>query len=164
MEKSKRMGMLTKWLRAGLVFSALTVAVVWFAGGSNEEFVDLQSASTGWGNESLQTMQAGLRTASPIALANACGMGLSSCFKCHNGKRAAAPGMDSAKSPWHVNHKTVNNSCVGCHQGNPRLMKEDLAHAGMLKAPKGGSDACGSCHKGDLAKVEAAYKSVGGSK
>lgn len=164
MEKSKAMGMLAKWLRTGMVFSVLAIAVVWLAGGPNEESGNLRSTNPGWGNESVQSLQSGLRSVSPIALANACGMGLSSCFKCHNGKRAGAPGMDAVKSPWHVNHKTVNNSCVGCHQGNPRLMKEDLAHAGMLKAPKGGNEACGSCHKSDLTKVEAVYKSVGGGK
>jgi hypothetical protein len=123
------------------------------------------TVAAGWGSESLVELQSGLGKLSPIALANACGMGASSCFKCHNGKRAGAPNMDAAKAPWHTHHNKVNNSCVGCHKGNPRLMKEDLAHAGMLKSPRGGADACGGCHKADLAKVEAMYKSVtGGSK
>ncbi len=77
-------------------------------------------------------MQTGLEKISPIALANACGMGASSCFKCHNGTRAAAPKSDKATDPWHPDHKTVNDSCVGCHNGNARLMKEEMAHAKML--------------------------------
>ena len=153
-----------KWLRAAVAVIAATVAVVWLAGGERGDFGSARTSSDAWGNESLQSLRAGLRQVSPIALANACGMGASSCFKCHNGNRAAAASMDPAKAPWHVNHKTVNNSCAGCHLGNPRLMKAELAHAGMLKAPKGGNEACGTCHKSDLAKVEATYKSVGGGK
>lgn len=147
-----------KWLRAGAVFSVFALTLAWLGSGPSNAPADTQVAHAGWGGESLNVMRDGLQRISPVALANACGMGASSCFKCHNGKRAAAPGMDAAKSPWHVHHKTVNNSCVGCHKGNPRLMKEDMAHAGMLKAPKGGAEACGSCHKSDLAKVEAKYK------
>jgi hypothetical protein len=37
-----------------------------------------------------------------------------------------------------------------------------MAHNAMLKAPRGGADACGDCHKSDLGKVEAAYKAVSG--
>lgn len=162
MRSGNKVGVLGKWLRFGVAFSVLAVCVAWLAGGSPEKAPEVRSASSGWGAESLSTLQDGLEKISPIALANACGMGASSCFKCHNGKRAAAPSMDPAKSPWHVHHKTVNNSCVGCHKGNPRLMKEDMAHAGMVKSPRGGNESCGSCHKSDLAKVEAMYKSVGG--
>jgi hypothetical protein len=163
MTKSNSKNWIEKWVRAGVVFTALTVAVVWLAGEGRRD-ADQAAAISGWGSESVQTLQDGLRDISPIALANACGMGASSCFKCHNGKRAGLASMDPAKSPWHVNHKTVNNSCVGCHQGNPRLMKEDLAHAGMIKAPRSGNETCGSCHKSDQAKVETAYKSIGGGK
>ncbi len=158
-----------KWparlIRGGVLAALLTLGAAWVADGLKSAPDETQVAAQGWGAETIADLQTGLRQFSPIALANACGMGASSCFKCHNGKRAAAPGMDAAKSPWHVNHNKVNNSCVGCHKGNPRLMKEDLAHAGMLKGPKGGKEACGSCHTSDLAKVEAMYKSVtGGSK
>jgi len=144
-------------LRAGLAFSLLAVGVAWLAGDGQGQ-PEARVAAAGWGAESLATVREGLGKVSPIALANACGMGASSCFKCHNGKRAALPNMDPAKAPWHVEHKSVNGSCVGCHKGNPRLMKEEMAHAGMLKAPRGGTEACGNCHKSDLAKVEAKYK------
>lgn len=147
-----------KWLRAGVVFSLFALALAWLGYTPSHDPASQGVAHTGWGSESINVVRDGLRQVSPIALANACGMGASSCFKCHNGKRAAAANMDAAKSPWHVQHKTVNNSCVGCHKGNPRLMKEDMAHAGMVKSPKQGAETCGSCHKSDLAKVEAKYK------
>lgn len=153
-----------RFWRGGMLVAAAMLGFALFTGG--ETVAERQSvAASGWGAESLVELRADLGKISPIALANACGMGASSCFKCHNGTRAGAPKMDPAKSPWHVDHKKVNNSCVGCHKGNPRLMKEELAHAGLLKGPRGGAEACGGCHKADLAKVEATYKSVtGGSK
>jgi len=154
--------MLGKWLRAGMMFSLLATGIAFFATDATINTESASSGETAWGAESLMDIQEGLSKISPIALANACGMGASSCFKCHNGKRATAPNMDPAKAPWHVQHKKVNNSCVGCHKGNPRLMKEDLAHAGMLKAPRSGAESCGSCHKSDQAKVEATYQSVTG--
>ncbi len=165
MKQRNRRGFMGKWVRAGMAFAVVAGAVALLAG-SGPESEPVQTAGTGgWGTESLMEVRDGLSQFSPIALANACGMGASSCFKCHNGKRAAAPTMDAAKAPWHADHKKVNNSCVGCHKGNPRLMKEAMAHSGMLKAPREGAEACGSCHKSDLAKVEAKYKSVtGGSK
>lgn len=152
-----------RWLgfvRTGLVFSFLAVCASWLAlsGGQPTEVTPV--AGNGWGSESLASLQDGLNKVSPIGLANACGMGASSCFKCHDGRRAKAATMDPAKAPWHVQHSKVNGSCVGCHKGNPRLMKEDLAHAGMLKGPRSGADTCGTCHKADQAKVEAVYKSV----
>lgn len=151
---------LGKWLRAAAVFSILTASVAWIATGESDGQVPV--ADAGWGSEALVEVRAGLERISPIALANACGMGASSCFKCHNGKRAAAPNMDPAKAPWHAQHKKVNNSCIGCHKGNPRLMKAEMAHAGMLKGPRGGADACGNCHKSELGKLEAVYQSIGG--
>ena len=151
-----------KWLRAGMVFSILTLGVALLATGGKPSDGANTAESPAWGSESLAELRGGLDRISPIALANACGMGASSCFKCHNGKRAGAPNMDPAKAPWHVQHKKVNNSCVGCHKGNPRLMKEDMAHAGMLKGPRAGAEACGNCHTSDLAKFEAAYQSVTG--
>lgn len=165
MRNGNKVGVLGGWLRAGLVFSLCAVCLSWLADGHRDSGMAEPTAESGWGSESLVALRDGLEQVSPIALANACGMGASSCFKCHNGKRAGAPVMDAAKAPWHVHHKAVNNSCVGCHKGNPRLMKEEMAHAGMLKSPRGGAEACGNCHKSDLAKVEAMYKSVtGGSK
>lgn len=125
---------------------------------SNEEELSAPT-STAWGSESLKTIRNGLQEISPIALANACGLGASSCFKCHNGQRAAAPNMDDAKSPWHAQHKKANNSCVGCHKGNPRIMVKEMSHNGLLKSAREG-EICSNCHKADLAKVESAYKTA----
>ncbi|MDO9226066.1 MAG: cytochrome c3 family protein [Pseudomonadota bacterium] len=162
MKIGNKASLIGKWLRAGMVFSILAVGVALFAAGGKSIEGTTTAQSQAWGSESLADLRSGLDMISPIALANACGMGASSCFKCHNGKRASAPNMDAAKAPWHAQHKKVNNSCVGCHKGNPRLMKEDMAHAGMLKGPRAGADACGDCHKSDLAKLEAVYQSVTG--
>lgn len=100
----------------------------------------------GWGSAAISTLQGNLHQLSPIRLANACGLGASSCFKCHNGKRAGAP----TSQPWHDDHAHVNNSCGGCHGGNPRLMKEGIAHRGMvgdsLSQPE---KFCFKCHAGD---------------
>lgn len=80
-----------------------------------------------------------------IRPANACGLGASSCFKCHNGRRAAAPGDDL----WHRQHASVNHSCVGCHGGNPRLMREKMAHRGLRPDPRTtAQQSCASCHQG----------------
>ena len=88
----------------------------------------------------------------------ACGLGASSCFKCHNGKRAGAPKSDASSAPWHAQHAKVNNSCVGCHRGNPRVMKDDVAHAKMVAKPRDdGAGTCAGCHSADLAKVKTAY-------
>jgi hypothetical protein len=143
-----------------VIFTFLGLVVALLAGNGKTGAPEAPQAATGWGSESIAVLQSGLSKVSPISLANACGMGASSCFKCHNGKRAGAPNMDETKAPWHTHHKKVNNSCVGCHKGNPRIMKEDMAHAQMSKSPKGGAESCGGCHKGDLAKVEEAYKSI----
>jgi hypothetical protein len=165
MAQASKGGWMSKWWRGGVVFSVVMLGIAVLAGNDSTQDSQGAASNAGWGAESLVELQSGLDKISPIALANACGMGASSCFKCHNGKRAGAPKMDPAKSPWHVDHKKVNNSCVGCHKGNSRMMKEELAHAGLLKGPRGGAEACGGCHKADLAKVEATYKSVtGGSK
>ncbi len=112
--------------------------------------------AAGWGAEAVADLRDALRAVSPIAEANACGMGASSCFKCHNGTRAAAP----STAKWHTDHKSVDNSCVGCHKGNARLIKKELAHTAMVKDPRPQVDAlCGACHKsGDAAKLAATYK------
>ncbi|KAF7597737.1 MAG: hypothetical protein CGU28_16940 [Candidatus Dactylopiibacterium carminicum] len=96
-----------------------------------------------WGSEAIVAFTENARSISPIALANACGLGASSCFKCHNGARAEAPGSD----PWHVQHKQVNFSCVGCHGGNSRLLKKEIAHTGLVANPANGpAQACAACH------------------
>lgn len=123
-----------------------------------------ESAASGWGSEATAAVAEGVSKLSPIPLANACGMGASSCFKCHDGKRAPQPSLDKAKSPWHVQHTKVNNSCIGCHSGNPRIMKEDMAHKGLVAKPFGGAQSCASCHTADLNKVQDAYKPLSGVK
>ena len=106
-------------------------------------------AHHGWGDEFLANVHEHVMAGLPISVANACGLGASSCFRCHNGKRAEEPGMDPDKDPWHVQHKTVNNSCAGCHQGNPRLMKQDIAHAGLIGDPRQQpATSCFTCHTG----------------
>ena len=103
----------------------------------------------GWGNEALKAIHANVASYSPIRLANACGLGASSCFKCHNGSRAKAPASDPKTAPWHVQHETVNYSCAGCHAGNPRLMKKALAHTRLIKDPRTKPEqACFKCHEG----------------
>ncbi|MCW8853997.1 MAG: hypothetical protein OQK76_10970 [Gammaproteobacteria bacterium] len=116
----------------------------------NDVVMEQQDTQNGWGSEVISQLYDGISRVSPIPLANACGLGASSCFKCHNGKRAGAANMDSEKAPWHSQHAKVNNSCAGCHQGNPRLMKESMAHRRMLSDPRSNlQEACSTCHAGD---------------
>lgn len=110
----------------------------------------LQDDESGWGSSALASLQGNLQQLSPIRLANACGLGASSCFKCHNGKRAGAP----TSQPWHGDHSRVNNSCAGCHDGNPRLMKEGIAHRGMVADSLSQPEKfCFGCHTGDDGKT-----------
>lgn len=113
-----------------------------------------------WGSESTHVM-AHLGHVQLISLANACGLGASSCFKCHNGKRAEAP----STSAWHGDHAKVNNSCVGCHGGNPRLLKEKIAHSGLIAKPVSSPEkSCADCHAGaDVTALAGKYHAeVGG--
>lgn len=99
-----------------------------------------------WSSEVLAEIHAGIVTSAPIRPANACGLGASSCFKCHNGKRAAKPG----DKPWHTQHEKVNHSCAGCHKGNERLMIQSMAHKKLIKDPRAQSqETCQVCHAGD---------------
>ncbi|MEK8089842.1 hypothetical protein [Thermithiobacillus plumbiphilus] len=123
-----------------------------------------ERVASSWGGEATAAVAEGVSKLSPIPLANACGMGASSCFKCHDGKRAPQPGFDRVKSPWHAQHAKVNNSCVGCHSGNPRIMKQDLAHKALVAKPFGGAQSCASCHTSDLNKVLGVYKPLSGVK
>ncbi|MCO6411301.1 MAG: hypothetical protein J5I92_01025 [Thiogranum sp.] len=157
---------ITRQLRLLAVFATVTVlgGTGWsyLTGGADDE--TLIAETPAWGDETLAGIHGHLLAGLPIRVANACGLGASSCFRCHNGKRAAAPGTDSATDPWHVQHKTVNNSCAGCHQGNPRLMKEDIAHKGMLADPRTSpGEACFGCHTSDDAQslVDAYQKLTG---
>lgn len=125
------------------------------------------AARPDWGSEVLSVAREQAFELAPFAVANACGIGASSCFKCHNGTRAAAPKMDKTASPWHPDHKTVNDSCVGCHSGNARLIKKEIAHANLIKDPRAKAEQCANCHKsGDSAALLKSYQTVaaGGKK
>lgn len=154
-------GLFRKIWRGGVLLSVLGLSMVLLSGlvGKSAD-EQARQAANGWGGEA--ALAEGTSHLSLISLANACGLGASSCFKCHNGKRATAPNMDPKKAPWHAQHRKVNNSCVGCHKGNPRIMKEDMAHSKMIAKPRDNSaDSCASCHTGDLAKVQGAYHTAG---
>ncbi len=148
------------------VLSVLAIGMVLLAGlgGAPRDEADARAAA-GWGAEAVSALTEGASKVSPIPLANACGLGASSCFKCHNGTRAKAPDMDAKKSPWHVQHSKVNNSCAGCHKGNPRVMKEDIAHTKMVARPRDdAAGSCAGCHASDLSKVQGAYAATAGAK
>ncbi len=115
-----------------------------------------------WGDEVLTDLSGRVVAALPVRVANACGLGASSCFRCHNGKRAPAPGEDTARQPWHADHKKVNNSCGGCHQGNPRLMKQSIAHKGLIANPVADpGEACVGCHStGDAQGMVDTYRKL----
>ena len=120
-----------------------------------------------WGSEVLAAAREQAFDLVPFSVANACGIGASSCFKCHNGTRAAAPKADKTASPWHPDHKTVNDSCVGCHAGNARLIKKEIAHAQLISDPRGAPERCAGCHKsGDSAALLKTYQAIaaGGKK
>ncbi len=158
---------LTRRLRGLLRRAASAVAllvlgaVLWTVGPDRRGPAGADPDAT-WGQEALQsTSDAATESLAdwlPMAPANACGLGASSCFKCHNGKRAGAPKSDPGSAPWHAQHAKVNNSCVGCHRGNPRVMKDDVAHAKMIAKPRDdAAGTCAGCHTADLAKVKTAY-------
>lgn len=159
-------GLLRKFLRGGALLSVLGLGLVLLSGLAGKSGGDVErQAAKGWGGEAVVAISEGASQLSPIKLANACGLGASSCFKCHNGKRAGLPNMDQKKAPWHAQHGKVNNSCVGCHKGNARIMKEDMAHAKMIAKPfDNKTDSCASCHTSDLAKVQGAYQATAGAK
>ncbi len=160
-------------LYGGLVLSVAVTALVWslfnasFTGAPSQplatgagERANAPAAleNAGWGREALVVGEDEPRW-SPISVANACGLGASSCFKCHNGTRASAPRMDKGTAPWHVDHKAVNYSCAGCHHGNPRLLKKELAHSEMVVDPRVKLEtSCGTCHKSeDLSQLAKSY-------
>ncbi len=149
--------------RVATTLALLALGVVLWAVQFDRRDVDTRSTAAGWGAESIDAATTDPLDWLPMTPANACGLGASSCFKCHNGKRAGAPTSDPVKAPWHLNHAKVNNSCVGCHKGNPRVTKEEVAHAKMVPKPRDNSaESCATCHTSDLAKVQAAYANVGG--
>ncbi len=152
--------------RVTIVIGVLTVtAVAWSVivthttvdkvGGIPGTESNLAAGETGWGSETLNATESW----SLIQSANACGLGASSCFKCHNGRRAKKWSEDPVTAPWHPNHKKVNFSCAGCHKGNPRLLKKSLAHRKLIANPRTTpSESCAKCHKGqDTAKLLKPY-------
>lgn len=157
LRKYKR-GMIAVTVLAFL-FSASTDAWLSLVAGQQSTITPASSADSGWGREAIGHVQEYVAAISPIANANACGMGASSCFKCHNGIRAIAPKMDAKTAPWHVNHESVNGDCVGCHKGNERLIKKELAHTGLIKDPRTRvADTCDTCHKsGNSAELNKRY-------
>ena len=159
-------GWLGKVLRGGALLSVFGLGLVVLSGLSDKSAQQADAlAAKGWGGEAAVALSEKATLLSPIKLANACGLGASSCFKCHNGKRAAKPNTDAQKAPWHAQHAKVNNSCVGCHKGNSRIMKEDMAHAKMVAKPVDNkTESCGGCHTSDLAKVQNAYQAAAGAK
>lgn len=146
--------MLNKFFRNSAIalaaFFALSVVIF--------NVLDTQQAEQGWGSEVLAEASETLQKVSPIALANACGLGASSCFRCHNGKRAEAPNKDEAEAPWHVDHDKVNYSCAGCHKGNPRILKQAIAHKNLIANPVANPDeTCASCHGEDAKAKQKIY-------
>jgi len=143
---------------AGILAAAvLTSAAVGLRATPAPEAMD--DSQAGWGAEALAPVARLAFESMPVPVANACGIGASSCFKCHNGTRAPAPKTDKATSPWHPHHKTVNDSCVGCHAGNARIIKKEIAHTGLVKDPRTAADSCGRCHKaGNTADLVKAYR------
>ncbi|HKJ89096.1 MAG TPA: hypothetical protein VKA48_11390 [Gammaproteobacteria bacterium] len=123
-----------------------------------------EQSHQGWSSEVLASIHHGILEHAPIRVANACGIGATSCFKCHNkGRRGPAPAMDAKTDPWHPDHSEVNHDCDGCHQGNPRLMVKGIAHRDMFADPrKHPQKACASCHAGaKVSKLLSKYKNVG---
>lgn len=142
-----------------VLFSASTVAWLSLVGEPQSQIAPVGSTGSGWGQEAIGGLQEYAAVLSPIASANACGMGASSCFKCHNGTRAAAPKMDAKTAPWHWDHKSVNGDCVGCHKGNERLIKKELAHTELIKDPRVKVATCDACHKsGNTAELNKRYQ------
>lgn len=112
-----------------------------------------QEQVNGWGSESLAEVHKKAGVFSLIGVANACGLGASSCFKCHNGSRADKPESDPEKAPWHAQHAKVNHSCAGCHNGNERIIRKSMAHRKLIANPVSAPEqSCASCHSGGETK------------
>lgn len=153
-----------RWLIAAtmltVLFSGSTAAWLSLVSEQQSYMSAASGEDSGWGHEAVVDLREYAAALSPIASANACGMGASSCFKCHNGARAEAPKMDAKVDPWHVNHKSVNGSCAGCHKGQQRLIKKELAHEGLIKDPRMKvAETCDACHKtGNSAELNKRYQ------
>ena len=152
--KQKRTSMWTKLgMAVGSValVAAAVVAGSWASGpsGTAQEVAANDKPAGGWGGDMLAAFHNGVIEHAGVEIANACGLGATSCFKCHNkGRRGPEPSMDEAKSPWHPQHMDVNHSCDGCHNGNPRLMVKGMAHRDMVSDPRTKPDkTCATCHE-----------------
>lgn len=139
----KKLGHRLKW---GVSVGVLTVAIatVWSMIAIDATTYDPEYTEYhGWGADTLSKIHEGIVMTAPINLANACGLGASSCFKCHSGKRAEKP----SDNLWHSQHAKVNHSCKGCHAGNDRLMRKGMAHRDLITDPRRESGkTCASCH------------------
>lgn len=141
------------------VFSAffLVSVVLHNVGGWLKDYEEqsVVAEADAWGAEAISGVGETLQAMAPIPLANACGLGASSCFRCHNDRRAAAPSKGE-DAPWHVDHDKVNYSCAGCHNGNPRILKKEIAHQNLIANSVAQPQAtCASCHGADSdAKVK----------
>jgi len=143
---SNRLGKWKNFLfKAGLPLLLVPVlGVVWasYAGYVSDNGTPVADDGS-WSSAVLENVHEKIVAHSPIPVANACGLGASSCFKCHSGKRADKP---STKS-WHEQHASVNHSCVGCHKGNERLMLKNMAHKDLIGNPRVKTEeTCMSCH------------------
>ena len=164
-KRTKRplMGRLLGTFKVGGTVAALSLAAVlgWSTfslegGGPAAEQTAAKGDHSGWGSEVLESIHeqavapADLIAQGLIRPANACGLGASSCFRCHDGGRAQAPPEDPETAPWHIDHAPVNDSCVGCHQGNDRLMRQQMAHRDLVANPlEAPGQSCASCHSAD---------------
>ena len=117
-----------------------------------------ETPHAGWGHEVLTPAPSPSASWSLIGIANACGLGASSCVRCHNGERAAAAPAGDSTGPWHRDHAKVPYSCVGCHQGNPRVLRQDVAHHRLVADPLAGAPQCSDCHRAaELPALAARY-------
>ena len=120
--KSKKNWLKNRLFKAGMPLLVIPlVALVWACYAAYVTDNGLPIADDGsWSSEVLAEIHEKVVVTSPIPVANACGLGASSCFKCHNGKRAALPSTEA----WHEQHAKVNHSCVGCHPGRPHCQPD----------------------------------------
>jgi len=150
---------------AGLALVVTAVAAGAWVGGGSTDRPELAhkngNGAQGWGTQVLASFHNQVMARAPVQVANACGLGATSCFKCHNkGRRGPEPDMDSAKSPWHPQHMDVNHSCDGCHNGNPRLMVKGMSHREMIADPRTQPEkSCATCHEsGEIDKLLSQYQ------
>lgn len=139
---------------------------VWLLGNliaAGDHALRTQSAApAGWGSEAIGDLADTTPSFPFIGVANACGLGTSSCARCHDGRRALAPSGGDAAGPWHRDHARVPYSCVGCHKGNPRVMRQDVAHQKLIANPlKAPDENCKACHTGaELPALAERYLSI----